>query len=73
MQTSLRRLVISCGVLGTISLLATGLSRLALQDIFHAREPDLSLEWQIVRVAHMLWGVFYTAVCYTLWQTLRER
>lgn len=45
--------------LGAISLAAIVASLLALQDIFHAIEPDLSLEWWVVRFAFSLIIAFH--------------
>lgn len=35
-------------LLGAISLFTVGLDFLALTDIYHGREPDLSAEWWII-------------------------
>lgn len=47
--------------LGAVSSIGIVLSWLALQDIFHAYEPDLSMEWSIVRVALLVSVAFHAA------------
>lgn len=46
-------------LLGAASSIGIVLSWLALQDIFHAYEPDLSMEWSIVRVAFLVSIAFH--------------
>jgi hypothetical protein len=60
-----------CACFGLLSLLATGLSFLALTDIWHG-EADVSLEWNIVRAAYLLLAVFYPLAFYTVRRLLRE-
>lgn len=68
----LRTAVRVCAILGVASLLMTGLSLLALQDIWHGREPDLALEWQMVRVGYGCLALFYAAAFYMIRRVLRS-
>lgn len=45
--------------LGSISSVGLVLLWLALQDIFHGYEADLSLEWSVVRVAFLVSVAFH--------------
>ena len=47
--------------LGAVSSIGIVLSWLALQDIFHGYETDLSTEWWVVRVALLLSVAFHVA------------
>ncbi|KPJ89839.1 MAG: hypothetical protein AMS18_12125 [Gemmatimonas sp. SG8_17] len=59
---------VALGVLSAIGLLV---SALALTDIAHG-EPDLTLEWWIVRVAYLLVVLFQVAALVTLRGILKQ-
>jgi hypothetical protein len=54
-------------VLGGLSLLAGLITHLALTDIYHG-EPDVTLEWSIVRVCTLVLLVFIGMALFTLRQ-----
>ena len=56
--------------LGVLSILALGVSHLALTDIWHG-EGDLSLEWNILRAAALILTTFIVAAFVTFLQMLR--
>lgn len=58
-------------MLGVMSVLAIGVSPLALTDIWHG-ESDVSLEWNVLRFAAMVIIVFHVFTLATLWQVLRR-
>lgn len=41
-------------LLGGLALLAGAAGHLALTDIFHANEPDLRLEWNVLRAGALV-------------------
>ena len=45
-------------ILGILTLLSILFSHLALTDIYHHTEPDLGLEWNIVRLGYLLTFTF---------------
>ncbi len=57
-------------MLGVVSLVAVGVSHLALTDIAHG-EPDLTQEWNVVRAAVVSIVAFQFAALATLWRLLR--
>ncbi len=67
----LRLLVIGTSVFGILSLVAIGISHLALTDIFNAREPDLSQEWQTLQWAFLPIMTFHILAFATLFRTFR--
>ena len=68
----LKRSVIVSLTLGVLSVLAIGVSHLALTDIWHG-ESDVSLEWNVLRLAASIIIVFHVSAFVTLWQVLRSR
>ena len=56
--------------LGALSLLAGLAAHLALTDIYHG-EPDVTLEWGIVRVSALVLLAFIGMTLITLRRTLR--
>ncbi len=58
-------------MLGVMSVLAIGISHLALTDIWHG-ESAVSLEWNVLRFAAMVIIVFHVFTLATLWQVLRR-
>ncbi len=64
-----RNAVISL-ILGAMSVLAIGVSHLALTDIWHG-EGDVSLEWNILRLAAAVIIMFHVSAFATLWQVIR--
>lgn len=61
----LRLVLEACAALGIISTFATLLSLLALHDVSHAH-GDVSLEWSVIRGAHIVTFVFYAAFFYLI-------
>lgn len=59
---------VALGVLSVIGLLV---SLLALTDIAHG-EPDVTLEWWVVRVAYLLVVLFQVAALVTLRRILKQ-
>jgi hypothetical protein len=53
-------------ILGSITLLSILFSHLALTDIYHHTESDLSLEWNIVRLSYLLSFVFVVIALITI-------
>ncbi|MCX6026003.1 MAG: hypothetical protein NTY23_07075 [Chloroflexi bacterium] len=58
--------------LGLLSLLALGVSHLALTDIAHG-EPDLRVEWIVLRVSAMVIALFTVSALAILWQAAKHR
>jgi hypothetical protein len=56
--------------LGGFSILAVVMSSLALTDIGHG-EPDLSLEWAVLRAAFLVIVLFQVSALVTLGRMLR--
>ena len=56
--------------LGSLSLAAVVLANLALIDIYHG-EPDVTLEWNIVRTAFMVILAFHAAALTAAWKGCR--
>jgi hypothetical protein len=65
-----RNVVISL-ILGVMSVLAIGVSHLALTDIWHG-EADVSLEWTVLRLAALVIIVFHVSAFASMWQVLRR-
>ena len=57
MNTS-KRLVRMSLTLGIITLIGLLFSALALTDIYHNIEPDLNMEWNIVRISFLFTLMF---------------
>ena len=68
----MRRRIDMALALGVLALLALGTAHLALVDIAHGSEPDLSLEWGMLRLAALLMLTFIAFTLPTLWR-LRGR
>ncbi len=47
-------------ILGGISLIFLLLTMLALQDIFHGRQPSFVAEWNMVRVGFIVFWLFHS-------------
>jgi hypothetical protein len=56
--------------LGVLAVLAGVLGHLALSDIAHG-EADVTLEWNIVRLAALVFAAFWGFALYTLRRVLR--
>jgi uncharacterized membrane protein len=67
----LRRSATISFALGVLSVIGLVLSLLALTDIAHG-EPDVTLEWWVVRVAYLLVVLFQVTALVTLRQILRQ-
>ncbi len=57
-------------LLGGLSLVAGLASHLALTDIHHG-EPDLSLEWNVLRACAVVFLAFIGSALFTLGRTLK--
>ncbi len=68
---ALRRSAAISAALGIVSVVGLLVSLLALTDIAHG-EPDVTLEWWVVRVAYLLIVLFQAAALVTLRQILRR-
>jgi hypothetical protein len=53
--------------LGAASVLAILAASMALQDIYHG-EPDLTLEWSVVRVSFLIIVAFHAAGLAAAWK-----
>ena len=65
-----KRSVVMSLILCVMSILAIGVSHLALTDIWHG-EVDVSLEWNVLRLAALVIVVFHVSAFTTLWRVLR--
>lgn len=69
------KLALLSAFLGVVSLAGMVLAHLALTDIWHAAEADLSMEWSIVRMSFLLQGSFLLVASLALalaWKRLRR-
>jgi uncharacterized protein YqhQ len=57
--------------MGVLFILALIFSFLALTDIWHDIEPNLNLEWNVVRVSFLIESLFFISVAVTLAQVFR--
>jgi hypothetical protein len=57
--------------LGVLSVLAVILANLALIDIYHG-EPDVTLEWNAVRVSFLIILVFHAFALTAAWKALNQ-
>ena len=55
-------------ILGVSAFLGLVFSLLSLQDIFQGLEPDLTLEWSIVRITFFLLLIFIPIALFTIWK-----
>jgi hypothetical protein len=53
-------------ILGILTLLSILFSHLALTDIYHNAESDLSMEWNIVRIGYLLTFIFVIIALITI-------
>jgi hypothetical protein len=53
-------------ILGILTLLSILFSHLALTDIYHNTETDLTLEWNIVRTGYLLTFIFVVIALITI-------
>lgn len=53
-----KELWILTAALGGLSVLGLALTHLALTDIWHGREPDLTAEWAVVRISLLIFAGF---------------
>ncbi len=65
-----KRSVVISLILGAMPVLAIVVSHLALTDIWHG-EVDVSLEWNVLRLAALVIIVFHMSAFATMWQVLR--
>ncbi len=65
-MTTTRRLIRMSLVLGTITLIGLFFSAFALTDIYHNYEPNLDLEWKIVRISFLITIMFITVSLITI-------
>lgn len=59
--------------LGVLVVAGIFLAALALQDIYHGREPDFTMEWNMVRVAFLLMLMYVALSGVTLWRLATRR
>jgi hypothetical protein len=57
-------------VLGAFSVVAMLAASVALQDIYHG-EPDLTLEWRVLRVASLVIVAFHVLAVTVAWKATR--
>ncbi len=57
--------------MGVLFILALIFSFLALTDIWHDIEPNLNLEWNVVRISYLIESLFFISVVVTLAQVFR--
>jgi hypothetical protein len=57
--------------MGVLFILALIFSFLALTDIWHNIEPNLDVEWNVVRVSFLIESLFFISVAVTLAQVFR--
>jgi hypothetical protein len=69
-MSKLKKYAVITLILSGLSILALGLSQLALTDIYHGGE-DLSLEWSLLRMAAIIFIAFITSTILTLKQVLK--
>ena len=65
-----KRSVVISFILGAVSALAIVASHLALTDIWHG-EVDVSLEWNVLRLAALVIIVFHMSAFATMWQVFQ--
>lgn len=68
-----RWLYVATIALGVISLAMFALERLAIIDIFHGREEDLRLEWNVVHLAFLPVLVFHILAIAAAARALKAR
>ena len=66
----LKRSLVTSLALGTMSVLAFGVGHLALTDMWHG-ESNLSLEWNVLRLAGLVVILFHVSAFATMWQVFR--
>ncbi len=59
-------------VLAVITLLGYFFSSLALMDIYHNNEPNLGLEWNIVRATFLFTLIFIAVSSVTIWKLKKK-
>ena len=69
----LQRLTRMALALGFLTLIGWVLAAMALSDISHHTEPDLSMEWAVVRLSFFLTLFFLGISMPTLFQWLRNK
>lgn len=57
-------------VLGFVVILSGVFAMLALQDIYH-HEADVTLEWNVVRLASLIFIIFIPLALASLWRALK--
>ena len=57
------------GLLSIVAIIAAGM---ALQDIDHG-EPDLTLEWRVLRVSFLVIVAFHVLALIELWKNTRQQ
>ncbi len=60
-------------VLSVLVIIGLAMSHLALTDIAHGVEPDLTAEWWVIRVTFLLVGALVLSVLVTARTILRRR
>lgn len=67
-----KRLIRMSLALGVIALIGLFLSTLALIDIYHNNEPDLNMEWSIVRFSYLFTLMFIVVSSVTIVKLAKE-
>jgi hypothetical protein len=62
----MKTLITISAILGILTLLSILLSHLALTDIYNNTEPDLTLEWNTVRLGYLLTFIFVVIALITI-------
>ena len=58
--------------LGILTLIGLVLSHLALTEIYHNTEPNLDIEWNIVRTTFLITLIFTITSLIAVWKSLKE-
>jgi hypothetical protein len=64
----MKTLIVFTTVLGVLAFLGLIFSFLSLQDIYQGLEPDLTMEWSIVRMTFFLFLLFVPIALFTIWR-----
>jgi hypothetical protein len=65
---SIKYLIRFAIIFGVLAFLGLILSFLSLEDIYQGLEPDLTLEWSIVRITFFLILLFVPIAIFTIWR-----
>ncbi len=71
MNTS-KRLIRMSLALGIITLIGLFVSVFALTDIYHNNEPNLNMEWNIVRTSFLFTLMYVVISSITIWKVSKK-